>query len=88
MNRPCLITFHVDTGPLIDSLPERYQRAIVEDDGNGGVHSLSVLHAFYVDFAPDILRTRVGGDPNEDPVDFHISSVSFIEWFYDKVAKR
>lgn len=86
MNRPCLIHFHDDAAPLANQLPERYQDNIYEKGGGGvidyTVRSLLVQNAFPIDFAPEIIRTRVGGTKEEDPVDFPLASISFIEWFY------
>lgn len=88
MNRPCIVHFHEDTAPLLIDLPERYRANVVNSVGveGGGDHqyvlSLAVQHAFYIDYAPNILRTRVGGTKEEDPVDFFQPSISFIEWYY------
>lgn len=89
MNRPCLIHFHVDDAPFVVDLPVRYQDRVANaaEYVNGNEHlalALSVDHAFYIDVAPHLLRTRANGDKLEDPVDFPVSSISFIEWFYDK----
>jgi hypothetical protein len=82
MNRPCMINFHGDAAPLADSLPERYRSNVTQVGNDGEALALVVQHAFYVDYAPDIVRTRVGGTKGEDPVDFFQSSISFIEWYY------
>jgi hypothetical protein len=68
MNRPCRIHFHDDSLVCIDRL---------------GLASYSLLaqNAFYIDFNPQVLRTRVGGK-DDDPIDFPLDSVSHIEWFY------
>lgn len=82
MNRPCKINFHDDAAPIKWDLPDRYQaNATIVGQGIDTVRSLLVQHAFYVDFAPEILRTRVG-NREDNPVDFPMSSVSHIEWFY------
>lgn len=82
MNRPCRIRFHEDSAPRLEDLPERYH-PYLETRTRQGVHTISLLaqHAFYVDFAPNILRTRSGGR-HDDPIDFPMDSVSCIEWFY------
>lgn len=86
MNRPCRIHFYDDSAPLVDQLPERYRGNIDSKGGGAGlaytVRSLLVQSAFYVDYAPDIVRTRVGGTKEEDPVDFPVEGISHIEWFY------
>jgi hypothetical protein len=46
------------------------------------IKTLLVQNAFPIDFAPEIIRTRVGGTKEEDPVDFPLASISHIEWFY------
>lgn len=84
MNRPARIHFHEDSAPLYADLPDRY-RSNVEEGGRNGVvevRTLLVQKAFLIDFAPHILRTRVGGTKEEDPLDFPLASISFIEWFY------
>lgn len=82
MNRPCRIHFHEDSAPVIELLPERY-RDNLEHTTYQGVSRYSLLAqtAFYIDFAPNILRTRVSG-MREDPIDFPLESVSHVEWFY------
>lgn len=83
MNRPCRIHFHDDAGPLLGQLPERYRQNVEDCDGSGQVvRTLLVQNAFPIDFAPIIIRTRVGGTKEENPVDFPLASVLFIEWFY------
>lgn len=89
MNRPCLIHFHPDDAPLVVDLPERYQERVLSTDTYANSDdrlalSIALDHAFYIDFAPHLVRTRAGGNKEEDPVDFPVSSVSFIEWFYGK----
>jgi hypothetical protein len=83
MNRPCRIHFHDDSAPSVEQLPERY-RNNVEKSAHQGVqrYALLVQNAFPIDFAPNIIRTRVGGTKEEDPVDFPLESISHIEWFY------
>lgn len=82
MNRPCTVHFHQDAAPLIDNLPDRYRANVISRTGFGEVMSIAVQHAFYIDYAPNILRTRVGGTKEEDPIDFFQESISFIEWYY------
>lgn len=83
MNRPCRIHFHEDKSPWVESLPERYQANVEANPSNPEiVGSIIVQNAFYVDYAPSIIRTRVGGTKKEDPVDFQGSSITHIEWFY------
>ena len=83
MNRPCRIHFHEDAAPLYGQLPKRYQQNVEVIDGSSGVVStLLTQNAFPIDFAPMIIRTRVGGTKEEDPVDFPLASILFIEWFY------
>lgn len=86
MNRPCRIHFHEDSAPSFEELPTRYQKNVEGYDsmngGYGPVDTLLVQIAFLIDFAPHILRTRVDGTKEEDPVDFPLSSISFVEWFY------
>jgi len=91
MNRPCKITFHENSAPLIRELPERYymNTDLVLGNGSGDeyfsdspVGSIFVQNAFLIDFAPLVLRTRVGGTKEEDPIDFPLSTILFIEWFY------
>lgn len=82
MNRPCRIYFHEDTAPIIEHLPERYQANAEAEEGTGIVTSLLVQNAFPIDFAPEIIRTRVAGSKEENPVDFPLASISLIEWFY------
>lgn len=89
MNKPCYVHFHPDDAPLVMDLPKRYQERVVTATGHEHVEdqialTLAVGHAFYIDVAPHLLRTRANGDKLEDPVDFPVSSVSFIEWFYGK----
>jgi hypothetical protein len=89
MNRPCFVHFHPDDAPLVTDLPERYQARVVSTNGYENSDeklalTIAIDHAFYIDFAPHLLRTRAGGNKEEDPVDFPVSSISFIEWFYDK----
>lgn len=83
MNRPCRIHFFGDSGPRPEDLPERYhdylERTVYH--GETGLRLLA-QNAFYIDFAPSVLRTRVGGTKEEDPVDFLVESISHIEWFY------
>lgn len=88
MNRPCRIHFHEDAAPLYSHLPERYQHNVYECDNTqtGIVRSLLVQNAFPIDFAPHIIRTRVCGTKEEDPVDFPLASISLIEWFYGPVV--
>lgn len=83
MNRPCHIFFHEDSSPLPESLPERYADNLIVHARQGVSYlSLLVQNAFVVDYAPSILRTRVTGTKEEDPVDFPLDSISHIEWFY------
>ena len=82
MNRPCKINFHDDDAPLLNQLPERYRRNAESDPLTGVVYSLLLQNAFPIDFAPTIIRTRVGGTKEENPVDFPLASISSIEWFY------
>lgn len=86
MNRPCRIHFYADAAPSISRLPDRYKvnAEILDESGqdSDAVASIMVQNAFPIDFAPEIIRTRVGGKKEEDPVDFPLSSISFIEWFY------
>lgn len=90
MNRPCRIHFHDDAAPLFDQLPERYRDNVDAKGGGAGsprtVRSLLVQNAFPIDFAPAIIRTRVDGTKEEDPVDFPLASIMFIEWFYGPTA--
>lgn len=84
MNRPCRIYFHEDAAPSVAQLPPRY-RSNVETDATYTDHLVALLvqNAFYVDYAHgSIVRTRVGGSKNEDPVDFPLASISHVEWFY------
>lgn len=83
MNRPCRIHFHDDSAPPISQLPERYKNN-AETITRQGVSSYTLLvqNAFPIDFAPHILRTRVGGTKEEDPLDFPWESIAFVEWFY------
>lgn len=82
MNKPCQIRFHEDSAPLFERLPERYRSHATELRGGREVLSLLVQNAFIIDYAPEILRTRVGGSKSENPVDFPLASISFIEWYY------
>ena len=85
MNRPCLIRFHEDTAPLYEDLPERYHRYVCDSglSNNDPVIALYSQHAFYIDFSNGaILRTRVTGEKESDPVDFPMASVALIEWYY------
>lgn len=85
MNRPCRIHFHSDAAPRPEQLPERYQHNVEGAALGSPISTLLVQNAFFIDFAPGILRTRVGGVKEEDrvdPVDFPVESVAFIEWFY------
>lgn len=89
MNRPCKITFHENSAPLLGELPDRYQEYTDLVLGNrdeyfneSPVGSIFVQNAFLIDFAPLVLRTRVGGTKEEDPIDFPLSTILFIEWFY------
>jgi hypothetical protein len=88
MNKACTIHFHHDVESILSALPQRYQENSVKSVKQGVVSSLSVEvgHAFYIDYAPDILRTRIGGR-GADPVDFHMSSIAFIEWYDDEAEK-
>lgn len=83
MNRPCRIHFHDDSAPGVGQLPERYRDNMQTHSRQGvSTYSLLVQNAFYIDFAPHILRTRVGGTKEEDPVDFPVDIISHIEWFF------
>lgn len=83
MNRPCRIHFHEDSSSFLSRLPDRYKDNIeVYTEQGVSVGSLLSQNAFYIDFAPSVLRTRVSGSKEEDPVDFPIDSISHIEWFY------
>lgn len=85
MNRPCKIHFHEDTGPLYGQLPGRYQQYVCDPDlgENDVVLALYSQHAFYIDFTHGvIIRTRVTGEKEADPIDFPSGSVAFIEWYY------
>lgn len=88
MNRSCLVHFHPDDAPFVSDLPERYQERVIQTNGfaddqeNQLALSIAIDHAFYIDFAPHLLRTRAGGSKEEDPVDFPVSSLAFVEWFY------
>lgn len=89
MNRPCIAHFHYDDAPRVIDLPERYHDYVIRDDWDKPFEeqialAVSLGHAFYIDFAPNVLRTRVGGNKEEDPVDFPMSSISFIEWDYSR----
>lgn len=89
MNRPCRIHFHEDSSPNLRSIPEEYHSNL-EKTTSAGISRLSLLaqNAFYIDFAPNILRTRIGGTKEEDPIDFPVESITHIEWFYgDKVPE-
>lgn len=82
MNRPCRIHFHEDSAPLVDSLPDPYLVNLRRATHQGATQfSLLVQNAFYIDFAPNILRTRLSGK-EDNPIDFPIESISHIEWFY------
>jgi hypothetical protein len=90
MNGACQIHFHADAAPLVADLPTRYQEHVSLNVGTGRLGgeppvamAIDVEHAFYIDVYPDILRTRIGGR-GARPVDFHISSIAFIEWFDEK----
>lgn len=83
MNRPCRIHFHEDSSPDAEQLPHRYQDNLESHTADGArVCSLLVQNAFYIDYAPHILRTRVGGTREENPVDFPTDTISHVEWFF------
>lgn len=87
MNRPCRIHFHADSAPLLDQLPPRYQENANIFEFNGAMYlTILVQNAFPIDFAPSIIRTRVAGTKEEDPIDFFMESISHIEWFYGSVV--
>lgn len=82
MNKPCTIHFHTDSAPLKRYLPERYQPNVILQGNAGEALAIAVQNGFLIDFSPEILRTRVAGQKIEDPVDFPLSAISFIEWHY------
>lgn len=89
MNVPCRIHFHGDSAPKPYQLPQRYRDSlnVTVHQGEESV-SLDVGHAFYVNFWPSIVRTRVGGTKGEDPVDFQSAGISHIEWFYGDTDRK
>lgn len=89
MNHPCKIYFHEDTAPLYGQLPDRYKAYVCDPDldDDDPVVCLLSQNAFFIDFTNgSILRTRVGGHKEEDPIDFPISSIAWIEWYYGSNA--
>ncbi len=85
MNRPCTIHFHEDAAPLFGQLPEPYQRYAYDPDlkDDDPVVALLSQNAFYIDFTHGlVLRTRAPGVKEADPIDFPLSSIAWIEWYY------
>jgi hypothetical protein len=85
MNRPCKIHFHEDAAPLYEQLPERYQKYVCDPDLRNGdvVPAIFSQNAFFIDFTNGtIIRTRVTGEKEADPIDFPVTSISFVEWYY------
>lgn len=85
MNKACFIYFHPDSAPAISDLPDRYQDNVVKRSAAGDSREelalgVEVGHAFYIDFYPKLLRTRIGGK-EASPVDFYVPNILFIEWF-------
>jgi len=85
MNRPCKIYFNEDNALLYGQLPERYKKYVCDPDldDDDVVLALYSQNAFLIDFTNgSILRTRVTGEKEADPIDFPMNAISAIEWYY------
>lgn len=85
MNRPCKISFHEETAPLYGQLSHEFQKYVCEPDLDDDDLVLSIYsqYAFYIDFTHGvILRAKVTGEREGNPIDFPTSSISFVEWYY------